>query len=343
MTIELPIDAILATAPAPPRRGAVIGRSRQARPIYGYVFGRGPLQVSLIGGCHADEPVGPAMLEGLITWLAGSGRDHPLLERATLRLVPHVNPDGAAANARWSERTVELEDGGRGYELASYLRHAVREPPGDDVEFGFPRSPEDRGARPENLAVAAFLRPAAPFALHASFHGMAFAAGPWFLLERGWAERTAGMRQRLRARVHALGYRLHDVDRGGEKGFHRIDEGFTSRPDSRAMAAYFDQRGDPSTARLFRPSSMEFVRSLGGDPLTLVSEMPLFLLPASLYRPGEIRPPAVAELTALARAGDDDRLRRQAAELGVRPMPIADQMRLQLAYLDEALRLVGRT
>ena len=110
------------------------------------------------------------------------------------------------------------------------------------------------------------------------------------------------MRERLRRRVRELGYRLHDVDRGGEKGFHRIDEGFTTRPDSRAMAAHFEALGDPATAALFRPSSMEYVRSLGGDPLTLVSEMPLFLVPPEHYQSPEhgggdvVRPAVVREL-----------------------------------------------
>ena len=45
------------------------------------------------------------------------------------------------------------------------------------------------------------------------------------------------------------------------------------------MRRHFLDRGDPETAAVFRPSSMEYVRSLGGDPLTFVSEMPLFLLP----------------------------------------------------------------
>jgi len=216
----------------------------------------------------------------------------------------------------------------------------VRELPGNDVEFGFPGAGGDAGARPENRAVADFLRPGAPFALHASFHGMAFAAGPWFLLERGWAERTAAMRERLRGRVHELGYRLHDVDRGGEKGFHRIDEGFTSRPDSRAMAAHFEALGDPATAALFRPSSMEFVRSLGGDPLTLVSEMPLFLVPGELYRgAGLVTPPEIGELRILALAAGPEVVGARARELGVQPMPVVDQMRLQLEYLDAALEV----
>ena len=44
-----------------------------------------------------------------------------------------------------------------------YLRNVVRERPGDDVEFGFPRGDDDTAARPENRAVAAFLAAGAPF------------------------------------------------------------------------------------------------------------------------------------------------------------------------------------
>ncbi|MCB1036733.1 MAG: peptidase, partial [Acidobacteria bacterium] len=81
------------------------------------------------------------------------------------------------------------------------------------------------------------------------------------------------LRNKLTRTVSQMGFGLHDVDRKGEKGFHRIGPGFCTRPDSRAMAAFFIARGDAETAALFRPSSMELVRSLGGDPLTLVSEM----------------------------------------------------------------------
>ena len=152
----------------------------------------------------------------------------------------------------------------------------------------------------------------------------------------------------MRRAVAALGYRLFDVDRGGEKGFRRIDEGFSTRPDSRAMAAHFVSRGDAATAALFRPSSMELVRSLGGDPLTLVSEMPLFLVPAA----GEV--PEVGrdddgrrrfrDWLGRLRAGRSPEETRVAAErAGLRPMPIRDQMRLQLAFLAQALEAVGRS
>jgi hypothetical protein len=342
----LDADPILAIPPPPAAAetacGArLLGRSRQGRPIVGYRFGRGPFHLSLLAGCHADEPVGPAMLDRLTAYLGRRPEASPLLETISWWIVPHVNPDGEERNRTWTTGLFDGDPGDAAVDPGRYLRHAVRELPGDDVEFGFPRDGGDHGARPENRAVAEFLRPGAPFALHASFHGMAFAAGPWFLLEHGWAERTAAMRERLRDRVRELGYRLHDVDRGGEKGFHRIDEGFTSRPDSRAMAAHFEALGDPATAGLFRPSSMEHVRSLGGDPLTLVSEMPLFLVPAELYRGAElVTPPEIGELRAAALGADPGVVEPRARRLGVRPMPIADQMRLQLEYLDAALETV---
>lgn len=340
----LPIAEILADDLPSPPPGTVIGASREGRPITGHVFGGGPRHVSLIGGCHADEPVGPAMLRRLAGWLGSLPPGHPLLAEATFYVVPHVNPDGEAWNAAWSDTTLPAIDHtgepDRAYDLALYLRHVVREPPGDDLEFGFPRNPEDTGARPETRAVAAFLAPGAPFALHGSFHGMGFAPGPWFLIERAWIDRTAALRDHLRARVREMGYGLFDIDRHGEKGFTRIDQGFTTRPDSRAMTAYFEARNDPATAALFRPSSMETVRSLGGDPFTLVSEMPLFLRPAGFgEEQGADERAFRAWLSSLLSGRTDEEVRANAGARGITGMPIRDQMRLQLAFLNEALAL----
>lgn len=344
--LRLPAEEILATtAPAP--AGEEIGRSREGRPIHGYRYGRGGLAVSSISGCHADEPVGPEMLERLVAWLAGLDPGHPLLQRFRWLLVPHANPDGRERNRPWAEDRIPVSDSrgdpgplDRGFRLERYVQETVRELPGDDVEFGFPRSAEDRDARPENRAVASFLASGGPLALHLSFHGMGFGHGPWFLLEPLWVERTRELRAALTERTHELGYELHEVDRGGEKGFWRIDRGFTTRPDSRAMRDYFLSRNDPETAARFRPSSMEHARSLGGDPLTAVSEMPLFLLPDE----GPLADPALPRLDRLeairtaVRKHED----RAAHHLGVRPMPVRDQMRLQLALLDEGLRAVER-
>jgi hypothetical protein len=350
---ELPIEEILApdstSSIAGPRAPAgrppfeAIGRSREGREILGGLLGRGDLRISLIGGCHADEPVGPAMLRRLSAFLAALPPDDPLLTGATWYLVPHVNPDGEARNAAWSEATLPAVDHrgaeDRIHDLPLYLRHALRESPGDDVEFGFPRGEDDREARPENRAVASFLAAGAPFHLHGSFHSIAFATGPWFLIEPAWVERTGRMRQALRERVRTFGYRLFDVDRGGEKGFRRIDEGFSTRPDSVAMRRFFEERGDPATAALFRPSSMEHVRSLGGDPLTLVSEMPLFLRPLEDGETGRPDDPRFRAWRERLASLPDDEVRQRS---GARGMPIRDQMRLQLGFLEEALRAVAR-
>ena len=350
MVAHLDIDAILRQTPV--SGGEVIGTSRGGRQIHGERIGTGRRIVSLIAGCHADEPVGPAMLARLTAWLRDRPAEHPALRTFTWHLVPHTNPDGAAINAVWSDRIVD-----DGYGLVDYLENVVREAPGDDIEFGFPRADEPLespstghyepgGLRPENRAVASFLRHAAPIDLHASFHGMAFAAGPWFLLEPTWIDRTADMRDAIRTAVRARGYRLHDIDRKGEKGFSRIDRGFTTRPNAQAMADHFRRRGDHEMASRFRPSSMDYVRGLGGDPLTLVSEMPLFITPPEIYEDDPVRPRALARLTSARAEQDTDRRRRATRDvanaIGIRPMPIEDQMRLQLIYLSQALESIRR-
>ena len=348
MPTSLPVEEILAWSASPPDLDE-IGRSRDGRPIGAWRGGRGPLSVSLVAGCHADEPVGPATLRRLAGWLASRPAHDPAVAEMRWAIVPHANPDGEAANAVWASRTLEVTDhkgaADQGFDLTAYSAGVVREPPGDDIEFGFPRSARDGEARPENRAIAGFLANGAPYAVHGSLHGISFAPGPWFLLEAGWANRTTAMRERLRTRVRQMNYVLFDPDRGGEKGFTRIDEGFTTRPDSGAMRRHFLDRGDPETAALFRPSSMEHARSLGGDTLTFVSEMPLFLLPPpeTAY---DFPDPATGTkgrvafhrwLADLLTGHSAAEAARAAARHGIRPMPIRDQARLQLAFLDAVL------
>jgi len=340
--VSLPIERILQTPES--ADGEPIGESQEGRPILAHRLGNGPLRASLIGGCHADEPVGPAMLQRLAAYLQSLDEDDELLTRISWTLVPHVNPDGAERNRPWSDKLVPIDnhlgEPDSGYDLVTYARSVVREPPGEDIEFGFPRDEDDTGARPENRAVARLLDSRAPLHLHGSFHGMAFAPGPWFLLERSWIGRTATMRSRLRQIVREMGYNLLDWDRLGDKGFERIDEGFSTRPDSRAMTRHFLDRDDPETAALFRPSSMEHARSLGGDPLTFVSEMPLFLHPDPAIlssRRAEFR----AWLSDLVTHRPPHDARTAFAAAGLRPMPLGDQMRLQLSLLQEVLSTVA--
>ena len=331
------IDAVLAAdGPSPP--GREIGRSREGRPVLAHKLGRGPLRVSLVGGCHADEPVGPRFLAQLVRYLAGPAGAE-LRAAATWCVVSHVNPDGARANAAWQPPDAER------YDFVAYLRHRRRELPGDDVEFGFPRSPDD-DARPENSGAAMFWRDQGPFHLHVSFHGMGTAAGPYFLVERSWWGRFKPAAKRLAAQVQRAGYVLHDVERRGEKGFHRLAQGFCARPDSRAMRRHFLDLGQPDVAARFRPSSMETVRALGGDPLTLVTEMPLFLMPGVGRQLGPPDPVLAAwqeriagweaRLLGVDGEGDAD-VAREAREAGVEAMAVRDQMRFQWAFVRAGL------
>ncbi|MCB0324952.1 MAG: hypothetical protein KDD69_15320 [Bdellovibrionales bacterium] len=341
-------EEVLASPPAhyEPAAGSVatnalipLGLSREQRVVYGARFGRGGCRVSLIAGCHSDEPVGPRFLRHLVRYLQDLPTGDELLTRFEWWIVPDANPDGAARNRPWQHPEAEV------YDLCEYLQHSIRELPGDDVEFGFPRGQNDTGARPENRCLFRWWGEArGVFHVHGSLHGMGFAAGPWFLIDSAWVERTSELRTHCREAVERLHYQLHDVERKGEKGFVRIERGFATRPNSRAMAEHFLTQGLPEVAAKFRPSSMEVVRALGGDPFTFVTENPLFITPG-VGR--ELGPPDLAaerwrrltqrwreELLAGCRA---EAVADEAARAGLRPMPVRDQMYLQCALLEAAL------
>ncbi|NBB72894.1 MAG: peptidase M14, partial [Bacteroidetes bacterium] len=160
-----------------------IGTSEEGRPIVGVVIGEGPRAVSLIAGNHADEPVGPETLLALVAASRGDGSLTPWLDRVRFVVVPHTNPDGAARNEPWMKAWPDH---------AAYLQHVDREPPGRDLEFGFP------DMRVENSAVADFLRMHGPFALHMSLHGMAASEGAMLLINRPWTFRTQPLRDGFR-------------------------------------------------------------------------------------------------------------------------------------------------
>lgn len=239
-----------------------LGRSEEGRPVDGVVMGRGDRTVSLIAGNHADEPVGPETLRRFVVGvLAEPERWEALLSRFRFVVVPHTNPDGEARNQGWLRLWPDVE---------AYIAGAVREPPGRDLEFGFP------AMRRENRLVSDFMRQHGPFALHASLHGMGFAEGAMLLVERHWTFRTDALQAAFASAARAEGLGLHDHNRKGEKGFFYVGPGFSTTPEGEAMRTYFRARGDDAMAARFHDSSMEFVRRLGGDPLCIVTEVPLF-------------------------------------------------------------------
>ncbi len=305
-----------------------VGESEEGRPISGVVLGSGPNRATLVAGAHPDEPVGPQTLRLLVTEvLRAAERYAPLLENWTLRIVPHVNPDGEAANWPWIERWPDP---------AAYLQHVFRELPGRDVEFGYP------SMRPENRAVASFLEPAAPVDLHMSLHGMSAAEGGWLLIERHWIDRTVELRRAYARALERAGLPLFDWDRKGDKGFHYIEPGFGTTPEAAAMRRHFLDAGDTRTADAFHASSMEYVRSLGGDPLCLVTEIPLFLLTRRPVASEPGRPATTLAFKEKAkewraraeRGGPMDRIGEEAAAFGPAPLALETIVSLQLTAIE---------
>ena len=320
----------------------VIGKSREGRSIDAFQFGSGDFRISLIGGNHADEPVGPLLLRKLVNYLDSLNSDSQLLTKFNWYIIPHANPDGEYVNDRWWDAEQSTVD------PIAYLRHVVRELPGDDMEFGFPRSDDDPGLRPENKIIYDWWCSHNCFYdLHASLHGMAWAAGPWYLIEQAWQDRIEFLKTSCLEFVAAKGYRVHDIERNGEKGFFRLGTGFCTRPDSVNMRKYFLDSNDHETADKFYPSSMEIMRRLSSDCLTLVSEMPLFLLPdvglelgppdsAAMKWKTQVEQWRCRMLTGIA----VEQLREEIESSGFKPMPILDQMQFQWHFINAGIEQV---
>ena len=317
-----------------------IGVSRGGRNLSAITLGTGPCPVGITAGAHADEPTGPMAALALIRYLLSAPEAEGLLQQHTFRICPQINPDGAAANAPWFRLPLDP---------LLYFRHVVRELPGDDVEFGYPHPEhihDEPDIRPANRAVAAFLARANNYSFHASLHSMATAEGAWFLIGREFIASTAPLRKVLANHAARLGFPLHDMERHGDKGFTRIEPGFCTTPRSDAMREHFLARGDAQTADLFKLNSMEFVQRLGGNPLVMVSEMPLFLIDAaSPPAPGgtaynhlrEELPAAVAAL----RSGDEASARKLIARYNVRTVDLRAHVELQVRMVIEALRFLS--
>ncbi|MEO0556995.1 MAG: M14 family zinc carboxypeptidase [Bacteroidota bacterium] len=304
--------------------------------------------MTLVAGAHADEPVGPETLRTLITdglaargWGADGGGLEALWEQFTLQIVPHVNPDGEARNQGWIQAwdAADLTSS-----LRAYLQERRREPPGRDIEFGYP------DLRRENEIVSRFLFDGSPIALHASLHGMGFSEGALLLVEKRWIdeEATLPLRERFELAAASVGLRLHDHDRGGEKGFRYAGPGVWTTPEGRAMQAHFLDRRDPDTARQFRLSSMGQAIETGSiassTPLCVVTELPLFQLAAEYDHqpgvPGLLLQFRDRQLELATAAASGEALVPLVQPLGMRMVPLRDAIQVQLATLELALSAV---
>jgi len=309
-----------------------IGKSEENRPIDAFVLGTGRRKISLIAGAHSDEPVGTETLWLLIsTFLTHAELQHDLNDFQFV-IIPHINPDGEFRNRAWKEKWPDFP---------AYLQHAFRELPGRDLEFGFP------DMRAENRAVSEFLKKFAPFDAHLSLHGMGFSEGAMLLVDKDKIAITEFLQRNFEAFARTEGLEMHDHDRHGDKGFIYIRPGFSSTPESEAMRKFFLAENDEETAAKFHQTSMEYVKSLGGSPLCLVTELPLFEV---RKRNQTVRPKGMPEAYLLLksrlakiklRLEKNDPIEDLLAEIEVKPLPIASAIKLQLYTIELALKAIG--
>jgi len=92
-------------------RFSQLGLSAQGTPVWQIDIGTGPIKVLAWSQMHGDEPTATAALMDLLNFVSApeqkNWRDN-WLNKVTLRLIPMVNPDGAAANSRFNSMGIDI-------------------------------------------------------------------------------------------------------------------------------------------------------------------------------------------------------------------------------------------
>ena len=112
---------------------------------------------------------------------------------------------------------------------------------------------------PEPQAVHNYFNTQGPSIAHLSLHGMAIAAGCWFLLD-GPAQHHAGIWRDCLQIAETSGLGLHEFYRYGDKGFRRMGHGFC-RPRGPAMRRWAQATNQPRLAAGFGYGSMDDARA----------------------------------------------------------------------------------
>jgi murein peptide amidase A len=153
--------AILLTTPAPAnlvRQERLLGYSVLHRPITDVQLGSGPSVILILGGMDGDEPSGSYVVERLA---AALDQHLQLAAAAEVVLVPRVNPDGLARNARTNADGVDINRNFPTYDWGRDVR-GPRYSPGR----GAASEPETRIV----IRLIAELHPCRIISVHAPFH-----------------------------------------------------------------------------------------------------------------------------------------------------------------------------
>ncbi len=307
-----------------------IGMSENAHPIKAIILGSGNYKVSILSGSHSDEPVGYETCLVFLKILLSHEQFKGWLSQFTFVILPDINPDGRLKNELWRKVWPDWK---------AYVKHAFREPPGRDLEFGYP------DMRLENKLLSQFYKKHAPFHLHLNLHGMGFSEGGLLLIDRRHISKTKRLQEQFINAVLERSLPLHDHDRKGEKGFTYIGPGLTTTPESEPMREFFKSQNDLETAAIFHETSMAYISGLGGEPLCLVTELPLFLLTHAAYKHQPGQPYLYKSLRQKlpdikARLMQNKPVEELLDGLQIQPIPLKTAVEIQLDILQFALEYV---
>lgn len=327
----LPDDVVIQSeslaAAHPEVQLARLGSSRQGRPIVALRVGQGPRTVAVKANAHAEEAAGTVTCLRLLQALLEQPAGTPWLRKATFHFIPTANPDGLWRNRDWLEGP---------FDLAKFLRFHIRDLPWEDVEFGYP-SAADPKVRPENQAVAGYLRSLPRLDAYLSLHSMDFTGGAWFLLQTPDLSAQEPFLAFVEEACAREGVPLHDEDRAGQKGFTRLRPGFHTSPTAEEMQAFFELPGEADLNPRFRINSMQFVQRRHGTPLAVVSELPLAYAPELAdMRPAEGTRSDVERRRQAVRSVALDDLARTLNQLA--PWANTSKAAAWLGYFEEVLR-----
>ena len=86
---------------------SVIGYSKEKRPIYLLNRGNGPIKILLWSQMHGNESTTTKALCQLLELLENKAHQG-LLNKLTIRIIPQLNPDGAARYTRYNANNIDL-------------------------------------------------------------------------------------------------------------------------------------------------------------------------------------------------------------------------------------------
>lgn len=227
-----------------------IGRSKQGEPIELVSVGRGSHSALVVGGLHANEPIGSLTIEFLIDQLATreelrNGLDY------TWHFIKSIDPDGMRLNEAWFK-------GSRS--PAAYFRDFFRPALNRQAEYTFPLQVDSvsfQSSPPENLAwqrAIDLTRPQFLYTLHNAEYGGAF-----FLTSRDFP----ALERELESIPHACGVQINPL---GEAfpGVKERGTGIFSLPEPRAIiGAARANKQDPADAWPAGDSSTSYVSRFG--------------------------------------------------------------------------------